>query len=253
VITNLEYRLNYLIDAVAQPIVTSCIEVTLWFALFKSAGTAQINGFGLNAYLAYAIWASFVSRITATWMYEFKMAEEIDSGSINGLLVRPFSFFEYYMSQFLGYKVVTTAVSVLVPLLASWIFDLQVNWARVPGALALTLYYLIFVQTLSFIIASLAFHLNRTHAFTVAKNLALALFSGELVPLDLFPAKIKTALLWLPFANAAYIPVGYLTGRFGNEIFWQGWITSTLGTVVAAAVAVFAWKKGVAKYAGTGA
>lgn len=252
-ITNLEYRLNFTIDAIIQPFVTSCIEVTLWLALFKSAGTPTINGFGLEAYLAYAIWASFISRITSNWMYEFRMTEEIDSGSINGLLVRPFSFFEYYMSQFLGYKLLTTAVSIVVPLAASWIFGLQVEWSRVPAALALGLYYLIFVQTLSFIFSSFAFHLNRTHAFTVAKNLALALFSGELVPLDLFPTRIKEALLWLPFANAAYVPVGYLTGRFGNDVFLQGWLTATIGIGVLGLIAAFAWKRGVANYAGTGA
>jgi ABC-2 type transport system permease protein len=253
VITNLEYRLNYFTDAILQPAVTSLIEVTLWFALFRGAGTEQINGFGLQAYLAYAIWAAFVSRITSTWMYEFRMIEEIDSGSINSLLVRPMSFFEYYMSQFLGYKTITTVISLLVPLFVCWVFDLQVIWTRILPALALVFYYLLMVQTLSFIISTFAFHLNRIQSFTVAKNLALWLLSGELVPLDLFPDWLKNILLWLPFSNAVYVPVGYLTGRFDSDVYWHGWITASGGLLVLGLCAQLAWKKGIAKYAGTGA
>lgn len=232
---------------------TSLIEVTLWFALFKSAGTAEINGFGIDSYLAYAVWAAFVSRITSTWMYEYRMIEEIDTGSINSLLVRPLGFFEYYMSQFMGYKVVTTAISLMFPLLVCGFLGLPVLWSRVLPALLLVLYYLFLVQTLSFMIATIAFRLNRVQSLTVAKNLALWLFSGELVPLDLFPDRIRDFLLWLPFSNAVYVPVGYITGRFGTDVYLQGWVTTTLGLLVLGPVAAWSWRRGIAQYAGTGA
>jgi len=233
--------------------VTSLIEVTLWFALFKGAGTASINGFGLEAYLAYAIWAAFMARLTSSWMYEFRMIEEIDSGSINALLTRPMSFFEYYMSQFMGYKCVTTLISLTIPVAACLIFDLQVVWARVIPAVLLAIYYLLVVQTISFIVATFAFDLNRMHSLTVAKNLGLWLLSGELLPLDLLPETAKNILTWLPFANAVYIPVGYLTGRFGEDLFYRGWLTTTIGLFVFGILAFLSWRRGVAKYAGTGA
>lgn len=100
-LSQLEYRLNYLVDAVIQPSATSLIELTLWLAVFKSSGQTLINGFPFEAYVGYAVWAAFVGRVTSTWMYEFRMMEEIDSGSINSSLVRPMSFFEYYLSQFM--------------------------------------------------------------------------------------------------------------------------------------------------------
>lgn len=229
------------------------IEVTIWFSLFHGNNLTEMNGFPLKAYLAYAIWGAFMARITSTWMYEFRMIEEIDSGSINAILTRPFSFFEYYMSQFLGYKTVTTFISLIVPLATCWIFDFQVLWGRLLPALALVFYYLLMVQTLSFIFASFSFHLNRTSSLTVAKNLGLWLLSGELVPLDLLPKGFQDAILWLPFSNAVYIPVGYLTGRIGPELFYRGFLTSTVGLVFFALLAQFTWNRGLAKYAGTGA
>ena len=133
IITNLEYRVNYLADAVLQPLFSALIELLLWIAVFRSISGNEIAGFSRENYLAYALWGAFVSRITSNWMYEFRMIEDIESGSINGLLVRPASFFEYYLSQFLGYKILTTAVSLVFPIFAAWLFGillaggLQVN------------------------------------------------------------------------------------------------------------------------------
>lgn len=253
VLSNLEYRLNFFVDAIAQPLITSLIELTVWFALFKGNELTQINGFKLEAYLAYAIWGAFMARITSTWMYEFRMIEEIDSGSINSLLTRPLSFFEYYMSQFMGYKITTTLISFIVPIATCYFFDFQVVWSRLLPALLLVFYYLFLVQTLSFIFASFSFFLNRSTSLTVAKNLGIWLLSGELVPLDLLPENITKFLLLLPFSNAVYVPVGYLTGRVSQEVFFYGFVNTTLGLVILGLVARLIWRQGLSQYSGTGA
>lgn len=225
----------------------------MWVALFKGAGQQTINGFPFEAYVGYAVWAAFIARVTSTWMYEFRMIDEIDSGSINSLLVRPFSFFEYYLSQFLGYKLCTTVVSLVVPIAASLAFSLPVHWERLPAVFLLVTYYLFLVQTLSFIVASSAFHINRAGSITVAKNLTLWLCTGELIPLDLFPQAIRSFLLALPFSNAAYVPVAFLTGRIDLDAFLNGIRSITIGLLVLAPIAAWAWRRGIRKYAGTGA
>lgn len=89
VISNLEYRFNFLIDAMVQPCITAVVEIVLWMAIFKGSGATLISGYAQESYLAYALWATFVTRITTNWMYEFKMISEIEEGTINGVLVRP--------------------------------------------------------------------------------------------------------------------------------------------------------------------
>lgn len=238
---------------------TSLIEVALWSGIFRglvlSTGseTPLLNGFGLNSYLTYAIWGSFVARIAVTWNYENRMIEEIESGSINVLLSRPTSFFEYYMSQFLGYKIITTMISMFIPVCVSIWLDLPVDYSRLPTAFLLVCYYLVFVQTLSFTIATIAFFLNRAHSFTVAKNLSLWLLSGELIPLDLLPTAVKNALLALPFANAVYVPVGYITGRIDSSLLIQGFLTTSVGILVIGWIARMSWNRGIRHYTGTGA
>ncbi len=233
--------------------ITGLIELTLWLAIFATSGAATIGGFSKEYYLSYVLWTAFISRITTSWMYESKMIEEIDSGSINGLLVRPMSFFEYYLSQLMGYKVISTATSLVVPFVIGYFMDFPVIWQRIPATLALIFYYLILVHVISFGISSIAFHLNKIYSLTVAKNLGLWLLSGELFPLDLLPEPWKSLILNLPFCNAVYIPVSYLTGRAGPELLMHGFYTNTIGLVVIGGLSYGMWKWGVSKYAGTGA
>lgn len=253
VVSNLEYRLNYFVDAVLQPTLTTGIEVLLWFAIFRGSQNSAIAGFTREYYLSYAMWAAFFARICTSWMYEIRMIQEIDSGTINSLLTRPMSFYEYYFSQLMGYKFVTTVVSMLVPLIAILIFDLPTKLERLPLTFALEFYYLILVHSISFVIASCAFYLNKVYSFTGAKNLALWLFTGELFPLDLMPEPFKTFIIALPFSSGVYIPVGYLTGRLEIASIWHGFTSITIGILVVNALGLWIWKKGLKVYTGTGA
>jgi ABC-2 type transport system permease protein len=253
IVTNLEYRLNYFIDAIVQPILTTGIEILLWVAVFKGAHSETIAGFSKNNYLSYALWSAFFARIATSWMYEFRMVEEVSSGSINSLIVRPMTFYEYYLSQLMGYKLVTTIVSLIIPVVASLIFDLPTILSRVPLAVLLCFYYLILVHTISFIISSMAFHFTKISSITVAKNLFMWILMGELFPLDLLPEPWKTLIISAPFANGVFIPVGYITGRIGIDVVYTGFISVTVGLIALNLLGAYMWKKGIASYVGTGA
>lgn len=253
IVTNLEYRFNFIVDAFVQPILTVGIEVLLWLAIFKTAESAQIGGFSRESYLAYAVWAPFLGRIAISWMYESMMVEEVGSGSINTVLTRPISFFEYYLSQMMGYKLITTIFSLLIPIAASFYFDLPVQYLKIPLALSLVIFYLFLVHTMSFIISTLGFFLTRVRSFTLVKNLILWLLSGELVPIDLMPAVMKKFFLIMPFSSGVYIPLAYITGRADIELILIGFRNVSIGLVIAGTVSYFFWKRGLHEYTGTGA
>ena len=221
--------------------------------MFHSTGALTIGGFAREDYLAYVLWASFIARITSTWMYEFRMIEEVEMGTVNSLLTRPVSFYEYYLSQFMGYKLITSVISLLFPFAAIWLLGLPTDFSRAPAAFLLVVYFLFLVHTLSFCIATLAFRLNKVSSVTVAKNLALWLFSGELFPLDLMPEPWKSWFIAFPFSNAVYVPVAYLTGRVDASVLMQGFLSTTIGLAFFGALGWWSWKSGLRTYSGTGA
>ncbi len=229
------------------------IEFTLWFAIFRGVHQLSIGGYAREYYLSYVLWAAFVARITSSWMYEFKMIEEVDSGSINGLLVRPMTFYEYYLSQLLGYKLITSVLSLIFPITVAYLWHLPTDFSRLPLALLLVTYFLILVHTISYCVTGVAFFINKVHSLTVAKNLGLWLLSGELFPLDLLPPFWRHILLNLPFSSAVYVPVGFVTGRVGISDVLQGFYSVTLGIVFFALLGNLLWTKGMRDYTGTGA
>lgn len=253
IMTNLEYRFNYAIDALVQPALGVIIEVLLWKAIFAVAGTTLIAGFDENSYLAYSLWGPFFSRIATSWMYESRMIEEVASGSINSLIVRPISFYEYYLSQLMGYKVATTFISLMIPLAASYYYDLPLKFDRLPLALLLIFYYLFLVHSMSFIVSCCAFFFNRIHSFTVAKNIAIFLLTGELLPLDMMPELMRKIFVALPFSSGVFIPVGYIIGRVEIDTVAQGFMSVTIGMILFNLLGWFLWKKGLSAYVGTGA
>ena len=254
IVSNLEYRFNFIIDAFIQPVLTVGIEVFLWIAIFKSVdATGLIGGFNRDAYLAYAVWAPFLGRIAISWMYESMMVEEVVSGTINTILSRPLSFFEYYLSQTLGYKLITTLFSMMVPIAASYYFNLPVHYARLPLAFVLVVYYILLVHTMSFMVASLGFYLTRVRSFTLLKNLTLLLLGGELVPIDLMPPVLSELLLNLPFSAGVYIPLAYITGRADISLISTGFYNVTWALMLAGCFSYLMWTNGVKQYTGTGA
>ena len=253
IITNLEYRVNFITDVLVQPVVTTLIELTLWVAVFHSQKSATIGGFTRESYFAYVMWGAFLGRITANWMYEYLMIESIDTGQINSVLARPITFFEYWWSQFFGYKAITTSVSFIVPVVVVLVAGVPEQLWRVPLALLLVAYYVFHVYIVSFCVTTLAFFFNRVYSITMAKNLFIWLLAGELFPLDLLPEPWKSLLISLPFASGVYIPAGYITGRFGADLVFQGFSSVTLGILFFGLIAAFGWFAGVRQYTGTGA
>jgi ABC-2 type transport system permease protein len=253
VLSQIEYRFNFLTDTIIQPVIIAIVEVTIWSAIIASTGGGKFAGFSKESYVAYALWAAFFARIGANWMYEFRMVDEIDKGTVNTILARPISFYEFYLSQFLGYKVTTSLVSMIVPLTVSLLLTGPTLHERLPIAFAVQILYLVLVHTISFTIASMGFFLNRVHSFTVAKNIGLGMLTGELYPLDLIPEPVRQYVLWLPFANSVFIPVGYLTGRIGLEQVGKGILSILVSLIFFGYIARMIWLAGRRRYSGTGA
>ena len=153
----------------------------------------------------------------------------------------------------MGYKVVTTVFSLLVPVAASIFFKLPIFFDRLLPAMSLVIYYLLLVHTLSFIISTLGFFLTRVRSFTLVKNLTLWLLSGELVPIDLMPVALQKFFLLLPFSSGVYIPLAYISGRGDFNLLVQGFINVTVALAIAGTFSIYFWRRGLHEYTGTGA
>jgi ABC-2 type transport system permease protein len=251
--SQLEYRLNAFTDWCINPLISTIVELAMWWTMFSAMGVTTLGGFSREYYLSYVNWAVFFSRISANWMYEFRMLQEIESGTINAILARPVSFFEFYLGQFMGYKIFTILFSLGLPAVLAFFVGGTTDFLRLPAAIFLVLVYLVFTYILSFCISTFAFRLTKVSSITVTKNFFIWLASGELFPLDLLPDGIRTITGFFPFSSACYVPVGFLTHRLEWADYWQGLGVTSIWALGLGLIATGLWRSSIRTYTGTGA
>jgi len=135
----------------------------------------------------------------------------------------------------------------------TYILDLPIEITRLPMVILLLMVYIFFAHTMSFLMSCFCFFMTRAHSLTVAKNVMLWVLAGEIFPLDLIPEPYAKWVILSPFASGAYIPVGYLTGRLGDQALLTAFGSLGVSLVVIGGLSAFFWRIGVARYVGTGA
>ncbi len=252
IISNLAYRFDFIMGFILFPVIIYAIEAAFWVGIFHASGQATIGGYHLADYLAYLLW--FLTQFgSMNLRSERVIIEEVNSGAVNSILLRPTSYYEFQLGQFLGQKILKSILMIPVILtIAAW-WDLPIHIDRLWPAMAMGYCYLIMLFTLNFCLASLSFFFENIFNINLTKNMVLWFLTGELIPLDLFPDHIRDILVRLPFAGGIYLPAGYLSGRVPLDQFLFGFVSIAAGTLVFGLVARIIWKQGLRHYTGTGA
>lgn len=251
-ITRLEYGLDFFLMAFAIPLFGYGVEAAFWMGIFHVSGKDLVAGFSEAQYLTYLLWL-MTQLGSANWRFERLMINEINSGGVNALLVRPGSFYQFHFGQLLGMKLLTLVCSLPLLLLIAWWWQLPLVLGRLLPAIGLGVCYLFMIFTLNFAIACLAFSFDHVFSMNTTKNMVVWLLAGELFPLDLLPSPWKEWFIYLPFSSAVYIPASYISGRISTDLFLQSFVSVFVGCVFFGVLARLLWVRGLRRYSGTGA
>lgn len=250
--TKLEYRLNFCIDVLVGPICAFLIEAAFWIGCFQISGMTRIGNFTESQYLTYLLWL-MLQLGGANWRFERVMIQDINSGAVNALLVRPGSFYEFQLGQFFSFKLTTLLVSIpLILSIAAW-WGLPLSMERFLPALSMGICYLLFIHTLNVALASMAFFFDHVYSLNTTKNMILWFLTGELFPLDLLPLALSKWLILLPFSCGVYLPAAYISGRIDTSVFLSGFVSLAIGIAFLGVLTRWLWRKGLSSYGGTGA
>ena len=125
-----------------------------------------------------------------------------------------------------------------------------------PAVLALFALSVVLAWLLSFFVSAtigaLAFFFSSSSKIMDAWLAGLFVFSGYLIPVDLFPARLGAVVGWLPFRYQLGLPVELLVGAHDRSAaFWL--VLRQLGFVVAGALVMrLVWRKGLSRFAAYG-
>lgn len=227
------------------------VSLALWSAV---ADVAPVAGFASGDFAAYFLATLVVRQVTGSWVV-WEMNQEIRSGTLVRRLLRPVSPLLTYACE--GVAAVPLRSLVALPFAVAGL--VATGGSRLPhdattwvawGVSMVGAWLLGFALLAT--LGALAFYLESTTALFDAYMALFLVLSGYLVPLELLPAWVRAVARALPLRYTLATPVEILVGRLPRAAL-AGELAAQWAWVVAAwAVATFAFRRGVRRFAAYG-
>jgi len=213
----LAYRTNIALK-LFRPILMTVAIGSLWWVLFQLNDGQDIGGFNKQSFVIYLLVIRFIAVFSPGGASIAEMNEEICTGNITMRLVRPMHYLVWLFFRNLPIPLISGVIGLLlVSVFAVW-FDAIVptGWQAVLfifSVMATIIIQYAFYQGIG-ILSFWIYQINSVERFY---KMTSTLFSGEMVPLTLFPPIMYQTLLYSPFASLAFVPGGIYIGLFETK------------------------------------
>jgi ABC-2 type transport system permease protein len=246
----IEYRASILIYMLSAT--SPLVSLAVWLSL---AADGPVGSYSSSDFVAYYLAVILVRQLSGAWV-AFELDNQIREGTLSPKLLKPINPIHDFIAVNLADKVFRLPI-VLIPVVAAAVLVPGVRYDLRP----LTLLYF----TLSLALAWLSIYFTQycigLLSFWMSHALAVndlwfgirMMLSGNLAPLDLFPAPIPQISVYLPFRYTLSFPVEIILGRVGGDQLWFGfaiqgfWLLATIG------VYRLLWVRGLRDYSAFGA
>lgn len=210
----LAYRTELVVRVVSGAVV-GALTTAVWMGVTR--GRAQVAGVPSPALVTYVLVAWLWATALATRV-DAELAERARTGDLALDLLRPVPPQALAYWRDLG-RTAATALVTTLPLLAGAALVVPVSLPTRPGpwlafALSLPISHAVSFG-LAWLVGLGATLLRTGRGLLHLKGSVLALLSGALIPLEVYPDAVRAVVVWLPFAGLSHTPAALLTGRAG--------------------------------------
>ncbi len=251
----LAYRTDFWVQLACSIGVHVGVAYFLWKSIFEFNNITQLGGYQFESLMLYYFMIPFITRITHA-QEESGVAREIYDGGFNKYLVYPIDLVSYKFMGHIGYGSVTVIQLIVGLAIAFPIFgvpgDIHLTWQNFLLFIPLTLLssYIIFIMM--FCLELVAFWADTVWSLVVMLRLAIQMFGGSMIPVEMFPPGLREANNLLPFQYGASIPLRALMGKMTvseiTDAFLIGIFWAAFGTVAAYVIL----RRGLRSYTGVG-
>ena len=200
----------------------------VYAALYDGRAEATVAGFTRAEALTF-VWAGQSLLMTIHIWGWWEIATSVQSGDVVTDLMKPVSYYGYWLSRDLG-RAACHALTRLVPtlLFGALLYDLALPGAIATWpAFALSVALAVVVSfAWRFLLNASAFWLMDVRGIVATSLVVTTFWSGLLVPLAFFPPWLRTIAEALPFRAMVMLPIEVLLGHgatstaLGVQVFW---------------------------------
>ena len=241
--------LVWLLGLVVQPIVY----LVVWTTVASSQG-GSVGEFTARDFAAYFTVLMVVNQLTFTWHF-FEFEWRIRNGFFSPLLLRPIHPIHSDAVENLTFKLLT--LTVVLPVAVALVVAFRASFHTQPVHVVGFMLALALAMALRFVVewtlALAAFWVTRVAAINEAYYVAMLFLSGQVAPLELFPAPVQFAATLLPFRWIVAFPVETLLGRLSATEILVGCAVQIAWIAFALLMLRAAWRAGMRRYSAVGA
>jgi ABC-2 type transport system permease protein len=225
-IDTMAYRFNILIWAVITVCQVACL-VFLWLAVYRSSAggmDAEIHGFTYREMIAYVVLTTIFNFVTFNNDTLWNINTDIKKGTIGNYLIKPISYrgkfaatnFGSFLTMTLLFGVPLYTAALLTLGCLGFLPDLSFPafFAHLALFLLAGLCASLLNDTIAYIFGVLCFYTSSGWGLNSLKETLVAFLSGTLLPLAFFPAGLREAVSWMPFAGMSQNPVLILMMKY---------------------------------------
>lgn len=182
---------------------------------------------------------------------------DIQQGNLSQYLLRPFSYYFYYMLfEEVPYRILQGSFGLVVIIAIANIFPNILKYEFSPFAIVATLISMalgfLICFTIEMALGLLAFWFYDTRLMFTTYEVMLILLGGINMPISLFPESIKLLAFATPFPSLVYIPTMIMIGEIKNIDIYMWLLYQSFWLVIAIFVFRFAWSNGIKKFGASG-
>jgi ABC-2 type transport system permease protein len=208
------------------------IALIFWSAAFQTQ--ANFAGFTYPQMLVYYLGIMFVNNVINTQPQYF-LSEEIRNGDFSEYLLKPINLTLFKFASNNSWRLVRLIFFLPLLLLVAKLFAVNFNfislsWVKL-GLIVASLVMAFFINFfLKLALGLTTIWFEEAGWLFFGFDILATFLSGELIPLDFFPAGLTAANNWLPFKYLLYFPLslvlnsgqsaGALITGFGYQFVW---------------------------------
>ncbi len=178
----------------------------LWKTTYSARGAKLLSGFSISDMIWYIAAAEMIA--TSLPALTRRIDQEVRSGQLAYLLVRPCSYVFYNFAQYLGERVVRFTINGIVAASVALILvgPPHLTWMGLVAWPLVTLLAMCIDFVAYFSIGLLAFWTEDTNSFSFVFSRLTLVLGGVLAPLEIFPQPLRSIAQALPFSAILYGP-----------------------------------------------
>ncbi len=252
---NLTYRVNYLARTLFSFIPLFAM-LSLWRTIYQQQGGSPVSGYTAAQMIFYYLMVAVVDVLTAVNEDDWQIAADIREGNISQFLLKPIDYLWYRLCLFFSGRIAFMSMACLP--LAGFIFCFRGYFVAPATGPAFVAFLVSLVLTallqffISYTMAMLAFWFLEISTLIFILFAFEYLASGHLFPLDLLPSALQHALSFTPFPSMLYVPIAIYMGKIDGAGIGRSLAVQLMWLVLSYALARFAWRRGIRKYAAFG-